>query len=206
MGNTNIPTRSSSFTSIDESPVLIILLSVFVLSLVSHVPCLQHCKLIKNTQHSFCCKNICCAPVQRGPWFVSSCLWLSVKYKGNINLLHPNQIKPIKYSLFLSSKQFLSQLLSLNHSKSYTNSIPSISHSSLIKYYNSCKIIVSMLVHLDWDSNSARWLKLWETSLMCETFCITTFPTCFVGQEGKTTKHPARTRVTDCEINLADTC
>ncbi len=49
MGNTNIPTRSPSSTSDDESPVSIILLSVFVLSLVSHVPRLQHCELIKNT-------------------------------------------------------------------------------------------------------------------------------------------------------------
>lgn len=50
MGNANIPTSSPCSTSDDESPVSIIFLSVVVLSQVSHVPRLQHCKLIKNTQ------------------------------------------------------------------------------------------------------------------------------------------------------------
>lgn len=50
MGNTNIPTRSHSSTSDDESPVSIILLSLFVLILVSRVPVLQHFKLITTQQ------------------------------------------------------------------------------------------------------------------------------------------------------------
>lgn len=99
-------------TSDQESLGSIILLSMFVLSPVSHVPRLQHCNLIKNTQQFLLQKHMLHS--RRGPQFLSRCLWLLMCTANHITQTN------------LVAQLFLSQLLTSNSSKSYTNHLQGV--------------------------------------------------------------------------------